>query len=145
MIRRKPLVSKTPLANKTPIQRRTPIRRIRSNGGKHIVTQFNTLPAERQSRAKAGGVPAHIRVEVERRSHGLCQAMLRGCTVVASHVHHRQMRSQGGKHTLDNLVHLCQHCHHNMIHGRPAWAYEHGWLVRRGDDPAAIAISSTGE
>lgn len=118
MIRRKPLVTKTPLRNKKPLQRR-PIRR-----------------------THAPAVPPKVRAEVNRRAHGLCQAMFEGCTVVGTDVHHRKMRSQGGEHTLDNCVLLCSTCHHAGVHGRPRWAYEHGWLVSSADDPARVEISS---
>ena len=117
--RSKPLVARTPLRNKKPLQRK-PMRR-----------------------HHAPGIPPKIRAAVERRSHGLCQAMLEGCTVVATDVHHRKMRSQGGEHTLDNLVHLCHRCHIVGIHHNTGWAYLHGWLVRRDDDPAVVEISGT--
>jgi predicted HNH restriction endonuclease len=40
------------------------------------------------------------------------------------------MRSAGGKHTEDNLILVCQPCHH-FIHHNPELSYERGWLRRR--------------
>ncbi len=58
----------------------------------------------------------------------VCQANLRSCTIRATVVHHRKLRSQGGKNTLANLVSLCVNCH-TEIHTKVAWALEGGWLV----------------
>ncbi|MDU0478364.1 hypothetical protein QVA66_03810 [Staphylococcus chromogenes] len=67
--------------------------------------------------------------------------MLRGveCTARGEHLHHRQLRSQGGRHTVPNLVHICHACH-EWIHANPRDAAECGFIVRRGADPAAVAV-----
>jgi hypothetical protein len=67
-------------------------------------------------------------VGVRRRSNGLCE--------VCGHerlgvIHHRLRRSQGGGNELENLLGLCSRCH-DEIHANPAWAYEHGYLVKSG-------------
>lgn len=45
--------------------------------------------------------------------------------------HHRRLRSQGGTHTLPNLMLLHTDCH-TFAHGHPQWAVSHGWIVRSG-------------
>lgn len=75
-------------------------------------------------------IPWTVRTEVEERSGGLCEVRADGCTGRATHKHHRLRRSQGGQHIAENIVEACSHCHLVAIHGNPAWAYEHGWLVR---------------
>jgi 5-methylcytosine-specific restriction endonuclease McrA len=69
------------------------------------------------------------REEVARRSHGRCEARTPRCTLVAIHVHHRQLRSQGGTNALGNLLHTCLQCH-VYIHDHPKLSYERGWLER---------------
>jgi hypothetical protein len=41
------------------------------------------------------------------------------------------MRSHGGKHEADNLLHVCHSCHLE-IHAHPSRSYEQGWLNRSG-------------
>lgn len=86
----------------------------------------------RRSRGKA--LPDAIKEQVRRRSRGLCEIEHGDCPGPAAHFHHRQMRSAGGPHTVDNLMHLCLPAHHR-IHADPGTAYRLGWLVRRGQDP----------
>ena len=50
------------------------------------------------------------------------------CDELADHRHHIRMRSQGGDHSLENLLHVCDH-HHRFIHMFPALSYEHGYLA----------------
>ena len=50
------------------------------------------------------------------------------CWFPADHRHHVRMRSQGGDHSLENLLHVCQE-HHEYIHMFPAWSYAHGYLA----------------
>lgn len=82
-----------------------------------------------------------MRPVVRHRSAGRCEAgVASNCTGQATHVHHRQLRSQGGPNTLDNLLDVCVHCH-GVIHGNPAASYAAGLLVRRGDDPEAVPVN----
>lgn len=61
-----------------------------------------------------------------------CQAALPGiCTGRATDRHHLLPRSAGGGDDAANTADLCNACHLDGIHARPAWAYEHGWLRRR--------------
>lgn len=85
---------------------------------------------------QVSAVPLRIRRQVSDRSGGLCEL---GCGRVAVHTHHRLMRSQGGGHELANLLHLCAG-HHIDTHAHPERSYRLGWLVRRGNDPAAVPV-----
>ena len=49
--------------------------------------------------------------------------------------HHRRARSQGGTHTLDNLILLHTACH-RQVHANPLWARGHGMIVPSWADPA---------
>lgn len=76
------------------------------------------------------------RKAVQERSGGLCE---RCAQLPAAHVHHRQLRSQGGSDLPSNLLHICSPCH-VTIHAQPSTAYENGWMVRSWADPAATAV-----
>lgn len=78
---------------------------------------------------KPKGPSATTRREVAERSGGWCEARVKGCQHYAVHLHHRRLRSQGGKHGADNLSHVCNACH-GWIHMNPADAYALGLLVR---------------
>ena len=79
---------------------------------------------------KAKGIPPKVRAEVYSRSGGWCEIRAKDCRGNVAHLHHRLMRSQGGKHTADNLAATCHSCH-VFIHANPAISYQRGWL-RRG-------------
>lgn len=66
------------------------------------------------------------------RAHGRCEAGITaaGCTGRAEHVHHMQLRSQGGSDDIANLLAVCHRCH-GHIHANPAESYEMGWLRHR--------------
>jgi len=53
--------------------------------------------------------------------------------------HHRLLRSQGGKHGLENLAGLCPECH-RWCHAHPTLARAAGWIVPSGGDPATRAV-----
>lgn len=69
---------------------------------------------------------------------GKCQAGVSPeCQRTGNHIHHRRMRSSGGKDERVNLVLLCLPCH-SMIHLNPEKAYDTGWLVKSWQNPAEI-------
>lgn len=70
------------------------------------------------------GIPPKVRDEVRARSNDRCEI----CGYSAMHMHHRKMRSQGGRHAADNLLHVCRECH-DLIHRNPTYSYEKGWLI----------------
>lgn len=75
-------------------------------------------------------IPDTVRADVAARSGGRCEAQHPGCTIRATEMHHRLMRSAGGKHTVENLLDLCT-AGHRYIHGHPNWSYEQGYLLKR--------------
>jgi 5-methylcytosine-specific restriction endonuclease McrA len=79
-------------------------------------------------------IPAKTRRMVELRSDSLCE----GCGErPATEIHHRQYRSRGGSHGLENLIHLCGSGNHSGCHGtaHSAEGHELGWSVHSWDDP----------
>lgn len=64
----------------------------------------------------------------------LCEVNAPGCATVGHHWHHRKLRSQGGEHTPENGLMVCDPCH-RYIHGKTEWAYMNGWLVHGSHDP----------
>lgn len=73
--------------------------------------------------------------EVHDRAEGMCEAMIPpACQFTPDHLHHRQMRSQGGGDTVNNLLVVCHVCH-AWIHGHTGRAYEWGLLVKSWDEP----------
>lgn len=87
-----------------------------------------------RSRKRTNPIPSTVRKALAVRSGGVCE--FPGCEWPAVHAHHRLRQSQGGKHTLANLLHLCGR-HHALIHDNPSWAYERGFLVRSTGPEAA--------
>lgn len=80
-------------------------------------------------------VPRAVAETVIERAEGWCEAMIPGvCMGEAQHLHHRQMRSQGGGHTAENLGAVCHRCH-DAVHRHTAWAYDAGWLIHGWDTP----------
>jgi hypothetical protein len=71
-----------------------------------------------------------VRRLVRRRAGGKCEAhCTKNCTSAIRHFHHRLLRSQGGKGTLDNCLGVCAWCH-SWIHDHPLESYMRGWLIR---------------
>lgn len=93
--------------------------------------------------AEADDIPPKVRDAVHRRDG-------RVCTQCPSHydlhLHHRLMRSQGGKHTLANLITLCGVCHRD-VHGNPEASLRDGLLLYSSAEPARVPVwrrTSTG-
>jgi len=84
-------------------------------------------------------IPEAVRKAVEARSGGVCEACGRAR---ATEKHHRLFRSQGGLHTVENLLDLCGWGNHTGDHGvaHTKAGFEKGWSVRSGDDPAEIPV-----
>lgn len=73
---------------------------------------------------------------VERRSGGWCET----CDAApATDWHHRKNRSQGGRWTAGNGLHVCRGCHH-YITTHPAIARDHGWSVSATAEPSAARV-----
>jgi hypothetical protein len=59
-------------------------------------------------------------------------------------MHHRKLKSRGGKNEITNVVALHHHCHNlgtHSVHLRPEEATRQGFIVNSWDDSAAIAIT----
>ena len=90
-------------------------------------------------------IPKDIAEVVRDRADGACEMLLHPhCVGMAQQMHHRQMRSQGGEHTVENLIHICAACHH-YAHMHPAISYTHGYLVKSHGDPAEVPVTYRGQ
>lgn len=89
-------------------------------------------------------VPKEVAEEVRARSEGQCEAMnFPTCTGHAEHLHHRQLRSQGGGHTVENLIAVCSSCH-TWFHREVAQATSQGWIVRSVHEPVEVPMKYRG-
>lgn len=89
-------------------------------------------------------IPPRVADIVATRAAGNCEAMnFPSCNGRAEHLHHRQLRSQGGGHDVVNLIHVCHLCH-EWIHKNPKKAYELGWLVRSVHEPSVTPVAYRG-
>ncbi len=53
-------------------------------------------------------------------------------------LHHRKLKSRGGKDSVSNLMHVHHECHNlgtDSIHLRPGFAADKGWMVASWDEP----------
>lgn len=88
----------------------------------------------RQRLRRAGW--ATLRAEVWERDGMRC--VLCGWTVslATAEVHHRKLRSRGGRDDHPNCLTLCPRCHHDKVHGFPVWATVVGLMVPAWADPS---------
>jgi 5-methylcytosine-specific restriction protein A len=125
--RRARLVAKTPLA-------RT---------GWAALDRKPAKPARRRDTGPQRGV---VDAVYERAQHccELCTLAVGPVRGTDHHLHHRRPRRAGGSsdpatNWPSNILLLCPGCHETVESHRTA-AYEAGWLVRAGDDPAAVPV-----
>ena len=94
----------------------------------------------RQQRRPELDVPQATRDELRIRSRGGCEAGLAdNCTRVATDVHHRKRRRDGG-HAITNLLDLCRPCH-AYAHSAPNVARLAGVIVSVYEDPADVRVA----
>lgn len=59
-------------------------------------------------------------------------------------LHHRKRRSQGGEHTVQNLILLCGGSEaggcHGWVHGNPDESRDNGWLLKARWEPLAVPV-----
>jgi len=58
-------------------------------------------------------------------------------------LHHRKLKSRGGKDEAANLLYLHHECHNmgtNSVHSKVALATEKGWIVNSWADPAEVPV-----
>lgn len=81
-------------------------------------------------------IPKAIRSEVVERAGGYCEV----CSLPGPvHIHHRKLRSQGGRNEAVNLIHIHLDCHED-IHHNPERSYALGHLVHGWADPADVPV-----
>lgn len=124
------LSAETGLKRGGELKRATPIRRTRMPSG---------VPVKPQRAARDTGPSQAMRLKILKRDGYRCARCGKPVIDALRSIHHRKRRSQGGKHTADNLVLLCgdglRECH-GHVHLNPDQSYDLGWLVRAADDPA---------
>lgn len=81
-----------------------------------------------------------LRERVFERAGGRCDLCGEALRWSAWECHHRQKRTQGGPDSMPNLIALHPRCHSERVHGRPAWSYANGFMVRRNGDPAQMPM-----
>lgn len=129
------------LPRRTPLVRRTPLPR----GTAELKRSPMPRTAARPRRAQRVTIPESIRRQALARDGKACQRC--GVSIIGKpySLHHRKPRSQGGEHTLANLVTVCgfggdtSMCH-GEIESQRTQATEDGWLVPRSKDPAAVMV-----
>lgn len=107
------------------------------------MTDVNPIPKTRTPKKRREKMPQDVAEEVGRRSHGLCEARLRGCTHLAESLHHRLLRKHGGPNTPACLLAVCESCH-RAIHANPADSYERGLLLHPWSDEAKAIVAAAG-
>lgn len=100
-------------------------------------------PLQRGGSIKAGlrrpRMKRDLRSEVIARAHGRCDMCGQQLDPDDWECHHRKLRAQGGRDELANLLALHGSCH-RVAHHYPAWSYDRGYLVRRGDEPDSVPV-----
>lgn len=124
---------------RTPLARRIPLSPAALTPGtvapRRPLQRREQRPGERPRAERLAGtrspgnpIPAEARALVRYRSAGQCE--IRGaadCTFLATDVHHRKRRRDGG-HAASNLLDACSSCH-RYAHANPQEARDRGWIV----------------
>jgi len=74
---------------------------------------------------------------VQKRANGYCE-VCGGVMHEQGALHHRKLKSRGGKDTLSNLIYIHHGCHNlktDSIHLNPALAESKGWMVASWQEP----------
>lgn len=89
-------------------------------------------------------IPKKVDKKLRERSGEICE----GCGLKpATERHHRLYRSRGGKHTIENLLHLCGWGNHTGCHGvahSGAQGVRLGWAVNTGGNPLLVPVMYRG-
>lgn len=74
---------------------------------------------------------------VIKRAGGYCEKCGRPCSDSMA-LHHRKLKSRGGKDSVSNLIYVHHECHNlgtDSIHLNPSFAADKGWMVASWQDP----------
>lgn len=133
--RKKRLQSKTPFESGGSLSRSSPL--AAGQGPKRV--EFVAKPKRRKPGEDAAEKQA--RVLVRARSGGICEVCGRQ---PSREFQHRKAQVHGGEYSAVNGLDVCGHGNydgcHGHIHQHPAIAYEQGWSVRSGHDPATRPV-----
>lgn len=80
---------------------------------------------------------------VQERAGDYCEAC-GGAAQQSMALHHRKLKSRGGKDTAANLISVHHKCHNlgtDSIHLNPEWAEQKGFMIPTWQNPAEVAIS----
>jgi HNH endonuclease len=80
---------------------------------------------------------------VQQRANGYCEVC--GGVMREGALHHRKLKSRGGKDTPSNLIYIHHSCHNlstDSIHLNPQKAEEKGWMVASWQDPEETPIAT---
>lgn len=103
---------------------------------RRCVVKRTPLKPRSAKRRKRDTEYARVRLAVEARAEGWCEARLVGCNGRGDAAHHILRRSQGGEDIESNLLWVCNSVCHSQIHGNPERSYAMGLLKRRGQTDA---------
>ena len=106
-----------------PLERRSELERKPLAGGN--ILQNDTPAARRMAKPPEDPIPQAVRRAVKARADNHCERCRRFCEY--PHLHHVRLRSQGGGHTPDNLLALCDGCH-GIVHAKPKNSHKEGTL-----------------
>jgi hypothetical protein len=84
-----------------------------------------------------------LRAQVWFRSQSRCERCGKRLMYHEMAVHHRKLRSQGGRDEPSNLVCLDHDCHNlatNSVHLKPGHASKYGWICKSFEDPTAKPV-----
>lgn len=147
----KPLKRNAPLVAKTGLRRSTGLAQ---QGGRESLSAREGSKSKSTPRRKAVDVgPSAAVVDAcLNRDHFSCVVCGMGIGPegrgVGWALHHRLLRSQGPRHTPDNLITVCQlgaaQCH-DWIHGHPADARKGGWMLSGRQEPLAVPVLIAGQ
>lgn len=84
--------------------------------------------------------------KVIERAGGYCEVCGKVATPSMA-LHHRKLKSRGGKDSVSNLIWIHHECHNldtNSIHNRPALAEQKGWMVGSWQEPHEVPMTRGG-